>query len=248
MSSFLYFTEGDGSPISLEQVKGWGLGYAFDAKPSSCQIEGRTPSGGRGWLFFDQKRLGDAFVGYNDALQTWRKIPNSEVWVGFDQAKKPEPSTLLRPQPLQGELVKLADGKQWQIPKLRMFAGVDGFQSAMPVLVDLDDDGNWVSGGATAGLDHFGAIADRLTSGMVDSLLDESIDPLTTTEMLDIAVALLQAGYFVDKVEVAMLRLLTNDQLLMEIGKVAVDFDAAMDWAVKKNTEDKSPADVGSPA
>lgn len=247
MSSFLYFTEQSPSPVSLEQVESWGLGYALSEKPSSCQIEGRSPTGGRGWLFFDQKRLGDAFVGFNDALQNWRKIPNSDVWVGYDKARIPSPKSLMRDQPMQGELVKLADGNQWLIPRLRIFAGADGFQSALPVLVDLDENGQWVSGGNAAGIDHFGPIADRLTSGMIDSLLDESIEPLTTIEMLDIAVALLQASYVVNKVEVAMLKLLTDDQLLMQIGRAAVDFDVAMEWAVKKNKESDLPADVGSP-
>lgn len=245
MSSFLYFTEQAHRPVQFEDAQSWGLGYAFDEQPQSCELDGRTPTGGKGWLFFSQERLGTAYLGYHAELQVWRKIPGSEIWIGHDKGKRPGPQTLLRGKPLDGQAVELADGNQWLIPRLRIFSAARGFQSAMPVRVDLDDDGNWIQGEPVGDQERFAAIVERLIAGMLDSLLDDGIPPLTTLEMLDIATTLLQANYVVDKVEVAMLGLLTNDDLLMRIGRVAVDFDTAMDWAVKKNAESGLAAAAG---
>ncbi len=241
MSSFLYFCDRASQPITLEQTQEWGLGYAFDSKPASCPIEGRTPSGAPGWLFFDHARLGNAFPGYNSALQEWRKIPSSDLWVGFDKGNRPGPETLMRSKVIDGELVALADDQQWLIPRLRIFAGARGFQSVLTVLADLDDEGNWVAGKVVDG-EKFDALADRLIEGMIYSIDNSEIAPLTTSEMLNISTSLLQANYYVDKIEVAMLGLLTNDDLLERVGDAAVEVLTALEWAEKKNAGSSLPA------
>jgi hypothetical protein len=235
MSSFLYFSEELTKPVQLADCQRLGLGYAFDANPASMDITGRTPTGGRGWLFFDGKRIGNAFQGYKAEFQTWRKLPNSEVWVGFDNAKRPTPQSLARKELVPGELVMLADGQAWQIPRTKLYAGEAGFQSALARYIDVDDNGVWVEGAVKGGHDKLPEVADRLVDGMIWAQVDDTIPGLTLLELADIAAALLGANYHLSAVELGLLQLVTTDEVLVSIAKSSVDYETAMEWLLKKN-------------
>lgn len=249
MSGFLYFTEEATRPVSPEDVDEWGLGYAFDGRPASTDLRGRTPSGGNGWLFGDQVRLGNAPFGYRPESQKWRQIPKSPVWLGFSTELLPGPESLQRAEQLDGELVTLTDGFEWLIPRLRFWAGDEGYQTALPVKANLNDEGEWVFGESTGQGARLEAISARLFQGMWESLAEGSTEkPLSIAELLDTASELIGVNYVVSRVEVAALGLLTNDALLSRIARVAMDFDRAMEWAQKKTEESDHPAVAGAVA
>ena len=83
MSTFIYFTEAAKAPVNRQRAEALGVGYAFDTSPASAELRGRTPSGGNGWLFADAERMAGKQLGYNQELQTWRRLPGLDVWVGY---------------------------------------------------------------------------------------------------------------------------------------------------------------------
>lgn len=229
MSSFLYFVPGLDKPASLEDAASAGVAYAFESKGrlQCAPINGRTPTGSPGMLLFDQQRLGAAPPGYRPDEQTWRKIPGSETWAGFYKEHRPTPESLARSEQLTGELLNLGDGQQWLAPQLKVFAGEQGFQPAYPLIADLDENGNWVSGGASPASAKMEKLFERLMDGMAG-------EGLSTNDGLDMACQLLAINYAIDRVEAAMLRLLETNETLGRILRVASDWDAAMEWAKKK--------------
>jgi len=234
MSSFLYFSEELTHPVQLADCQRLGLGYAFDANPASMEITGRTPTGGKGWLFFDGKRIGNAFQGYKAEFQQWRKIPNSEVWVGFDTAKRPTPESLARNERLSSILFALEDGNEWAIPKLSYYSGENGFVSSLVRYVALDESGEWVPGRVKGGHNNLVELGDRLAAAMVYRLVDETIPELTFSEASESIASLLQANYFMSGPEVSLLELLSEDTIL-EACKQVVDFPTAHEFLLKKN-------------
>ncbi len=242
MGAFLYFNPQVDKPVTREDVGGWGLAYAFDGSPQHALISGRTPTGEPGQLFADNSRIGEQRFGYKEDNQTWRKIPKSDVWVGFDNLDRPSPDALLRRESLDGEGVKLNDGLVWIIPRLWFFADGNGFQLALPIVADVDDEGNWISGGVDVGHQELKDYADRMLEATIMAVTDEEhqIEPMDTVEMLDIAACLLSANYVISKTEIGMLGLLRNDSLLLEIGRAALDIDRAEEWALKKKPESLS--------
>ncbi len=248
MGTFLYFKPQVDKPVTRKDAAGWGLAYAFDGSPQSATISGRTPTGEPGQLFADNSRIGEQRFGYKEENQTWRKIPKSDVWVGFDNQDRPGPDALLRVESLPGEGVKLNDGVAWIIPRLWFFADENGFQLALPMVADVDDDGNWTSGGVATGHQALKEYAERLHEATILAVADEKqqIEPMDTVEMLDIAAGLLSANYVVSKTEVGMLGLLRNDSMLLEIGRAALDMDRAEEWALKQKPGNLSPEPAGA--
>ena len=244
MSTFLYFAPGHDKPVMQSDLAALGCDYAMDNNPAATSLSGRSPAeGATGWLFTDI----DTTLAYKPEHQIWRKSPGSELWIGYWKDKRPGPETLARPQQLTGELVKMADDKEWLIPRLRMFAGDDGFQVVLPTMPDIDDDGKWIVGETCEQFNGLNEISNRLFEAMVVSSTvpekkegdnqPETAEPLTTEEALDIVCELLATNYYVSKIEVAMLGLLKTDDTLMDAARVAMDWDTAINWAQKKTAE-----------
>jgi hypothetical protein len=186
--------------------------------------------------------LGELPLAYAPDSQVWRKIPGTEVMLGWYRDQPPTEASLRRHGQREGYPVELADGAQWRIPLLRFWSSELGFRSTLPQYADLDEDGNWLIGQTTEDCTRLAAIAQRLYDGMVTALVGDGSDAdkselLTTEELLEFAVELLQANYYVSKIEIAALKILTVDGQLTRIAKAAIDYDRAEKWAQKKTTE-----------
>lgn len=240
MSGFLYFLPGLDRPPTLEDVAAAGIGHAFESHKEiqHSPLVGRTPTGSLGMLVFCQARMGDAPPGYRPELQTWRQIPGSPAHVGYYRDAQPNSTTLARDAAhrLDGAVLKLADGGEWLIPKLKAFAGESGWEPLFPLVARLDDDGNWISGGATPAAIKLNAMFDELYDHMTG-------DGISTTKALDTAAELLGVNYVVSRVEVSLIGVLDTGPNLHRILTIAADWDAAMEWAQKKTME-SGPADA----
>lgn len=249
MSGFLYFLPQHDKPVELGDCEALGIAHAFDAAPQSSPIAGRTPTGAAGMLVWSQQRLGELQAAYRPDEQAWRKMPGGdaarEVYVGYYLDRPPGPESLARAQQLAGEWVAFADDREWLVPRLRFFSAQSGFVTALPIRADLDEAGRWVVGETDPRYRRLDAIAARLYAGMIDGEL--GLAPrLAPVELLDIACELLGVNYVVSRVECAMLRLLTNDALLMRVARVAMDWETALAWAEKKNVDNTPSTPAGS--
>lgn len=240
MSTFLYFAANCLNPITPDVIDRLGLRYAFDNVAASAAhgvITGRTPSSTPGTIFADGERLGSTDLAYRPDEQVWRPLPNKpDCYVGYWQAHKPTAAHLARSKFVDGEFVRLADGQEWLVPRVRMFAGDDGFRTALPTLIDVDDDGELVIAGVAAEQAHLDEIGQRLLAGMFAAEL-ELAPRLSVKEAVGIVAALLAVNYVVSTVELGkrMLGVLATDDSLMAACRAAVDYATAADWTEKKS-------------
>lgn len=163
MSNFLYFLPKHSGSVTLDQLEAAGLRYVFDSpgfSPRQCQC---GPDGSPGVIVATE---GNAELGYFADRQTWRKVPDREVWVGMCRGQGPGAReekkgpgargqnsdaefSLARRKQLAGHTVTLLDGQQWLVPVARGWIEQDGemrWQKRLPVVSVLDDEGRWVEG------------------------------------------------------------------------------------------------------
>lgn len=241
MAGFLYFADGIVNPLTETERRALALEYAFETTPVSARID-RTPSGVTGTLIADERRLAGATFGYDADAQVWRKRPGDDaVWVGYWRDMRPTPPDLLRRQTVRGEWLTLGDGQRWLAPRLLTFDAEDGFAIDLPCHADLNAAGQWINGDVLADYRPLVPVAERLYEGMLRAELGLA-ERLSTEELLTITCELLAVNYCVGPLEVALLGLLTLDENLKAVTRVAADFETALAWWEKKSA-DLSPLD-----
>lgn len=243
MSTFLYFAGGFINPITPAVIDRFGLRYAFDNRDASAAhgtLGGRTPSAGPGTIFADSERLGSLDLAYRPEEQVWRPLPSRTdappLFVGYWKEHKPTAAHLLRAKFVDGEFVRLADGQEWLVPRLRMFAGKNGFLSALPAYIDVGDDGELQFSGVSDEHAELEALGERLIEALFKAELGTA-PRMTIKEAVETAAKLLAVNYVVSAVELGrrMLGTLANDGSLMDACRAAADHAAALDWAEKKS-------------
>lgn len=240
MSTFLYFAANVLNPITPDVIDRLALRYAFDNVAASAAhgvITGRTPSNTAGTIFADSERLGSTDLAYRPDEQVWRPLPGKPAcYVGYWQAHKPTAAHLLRAKVTDGEFVQLADGQEWLVPRVRMFGGEDGFRTALPTLIDVDDAGELIVGGLADEHAELDRLGQRLLEGMFGAEL-ELAPRLSVKEAVETVAQLLAVNYVVSAVELGkrMLGVLANDDSLIAACRAAVDYATAVDWTEKKS-------------
>lgn len=234
MYGFLYFADGFHNPITDEALAALDLSYAFTSRPMHGVIEGRTPSGGAGTIIGSQRLMPGGELAYRPDAQTWRKRPGDDcVWVGYWNDHKPTPEGLARKKQLPGELVKLADGNAWRVPRLMAYEDGSGFAVDLPCYADLDVNGQWCNGGVAEEFATAASFAERIYEGMIKAELGQA-PRLTSQEVLSMSVQLLQLNYCIGDIEAAMLRLFKVEAALRDVVKAAADWKTFVAWCDKK--------------
>lgn len=244
MAGFLYFRAGDTRPITRDLIAKYGLGYAFTGGLTNRPTSSTSPSGTPGLVFADASRQEGQDVGYHPDRQTWRKLPRvdgrPELWVGYWNEAKPGPLDLARLKQLRGVPVTLADGRDWDIPIVRRFDGIEAtWKSELPAAWVCDDDGNLVPGSTPKAM--YAHLWD-LTTPIADAML--SIAGGESEEMPDqvavgrAVVALLATNYALGAAEIELLELVANDEA-HSIVLVATRYDTLIDWMSQKKTCDQ---------
>lgn len=242
MAGFLYAAPSASAP-TLDLVREWGLGYAFDKSPTSRQVDG-GPGGMRGHLFADGARLGRALK-YEPDAQRWRRIPGErELWIGYYHDAPPTPTELLRREIVPGHTMRLADGREWILPVVRLWDADEGQSvSALPCLYDLDDHGHLIRGEVQA--------AHRwlwdLTEPAWCALVNES--DVTDQQLLDVAARLLGANYVVHAIELVLMGALSPQVRPAGLVALSLDFTTWHAWreAQKKNASASITARSNTP-
>lgn len=247
---FLYFRPNQSRTVKLDDVKAWGLGYAFDVEPFSAACTNNTPDGSYGQVFVSQA-AGREVPRMDMDKQTWRKMPRERdgkpVYVGFWNESPPTPNELRRKEFLPGYQYELLDGNQWTIPLVRRY-GADGHGCALPCVIDYDDEGEIIDGPV---LQRY-AYLWELTKPIVDDLLatyelGEPADELTAKQIVETAIRLLAANYRVGLAEVRALELLANDGTASGLAALACDWPELM-ARVGVDAEDQKKSDSADDA
>lgn len=149
MAGFLYYLPGV-EMLTLEQARQRGFSYAMEGRDIHARQVARGPEGqGQGVVFADPDRVPQGRIGFYPERQTWRRIPQSDGWIGLDKEQPPEPKDLARAKQLSGHWVELADGRQWLAPVARGQADVEGdlqWYCALPREITVSDEGAWTRG------------------------------------------------------------------------------------------------------
>lgn len=225
---FLYYRPVHNRKVTLDDVKRWGLEYAFDVPPVCAQVAHRTPDGNDGRVFLRSNKDGEA-PQINIDKQTWRKLPGERmgeaVWVGMWNEAKPGPRELFKTSGLPGYEYELLDGNTWVIPLVRQYIG-DAHECALPRLMDFDEDGNAKDGEVIAKYRHLW----ELTKPIVDDLLasyelgPEQSEPLTKQQAASTAMELLATNYRVSIAEMTLLEAIANDSTVSGLCAIACDW------------------------
>ncbi len=224
----IYFLPGfTKQALQPEEARKIGIGHAVeDGSGLSCVQTKKGPDGKSGLLA--------APAGYKGKLrhdakdQTWRKAPGGAYWVGRANDQAIGPTELARKERFDGELVELADGNKWLIPRLVGF--LEGRPSSLPRRFDLDDDGEPL----VRIHEKYQDIADRAWTLWLTATGQLGDQPeLTYKEELQLATDALALNYRISHIEAVGLLRLLDTRSLTKVLRSLIDFEA-IDEAVKR--------------
>lgn len=241
MAGFLYFHEGPSAP-SLEAVRGWGLGYAFDKSPTNRNTSSGPAGGPGGYVFGDKARLGERGCKLAPADQRWRRIPGDHgLWLGYWLADPPTPDDLRRSEVLPGYRVKMPDGREWSIPLVRSCDEHGNPLSRLPCTYDLDDEGHLIDGEPLARHRWLWDITEWAWLKMVN---DEDAGD---QECLDTASRLLGANYAVHAIELVTMGVFSPQLGPAGVVALAVDYLTFRAWRESQKKTSPDSTTGGSP-
>ncbi len=234
MSGFLYFRPST-QTVTKELADEIGLGYAFSSMPTGTACAINTPSGQNGYVFADEKRLGEYTVSMDLDNQEWRKIPKSDCYVGYWKAAPPVPEDLLRTPSLPGYVVKMGD-HQWIVPLTARFDDSRKMLvTALPCYLECDKDGNWNEGGVLELHRHLWEIGQPFRDDVAAQLM-QGVPPrdFTNNELAGAAIGYLQANYVVGPMEMSMMRGLQQGPEIHGSIMAANDFATFARWSAEQ--------------
>lgn len=242
---FLYYIPGGSRSVRIGDVPA--LAYAFDGAIIAREVIGAGPDGKTGVVIADASTPAEK-LGYYADQQTWRRVPRTDYWVGFETADPPGPDSLRRKRMLPGHPVELADGHTWTVPSVIVREATDDGMSgrlALPTTVGVNDNGDWVRLGVLPQHERLAGVAQSWFEMLIDTLAaaGQSQDAeeatknvrisMTFAEWFDAVVTVLQANYRISAVEATSLKIL-NEDVAAVILNAAVDMPTLLEYLGKK--------------
>lgn len=238
MSQFLYYLPGyTKQELSPDVVTKAGLSYAFPAgTPHVCNpMPGTGPDGGVGAILTDSEHYR-----YNIDTQTWADAGG--FWVGFQTDAPPGPDDLIRKRPLDGQLLELADEREWLIPVARRWSEEDDqarWSCNLPSKLRFGQSKQVFLGGVLPRYARLWAIAEA------DAMPESEL--LSGNGWVYAAAEILQANYKIGTAEIELLGLFTQEtprQILDVFGDWATR--AAINTAINEKKTQSQPASQSS--
>lgn len=248
MAGFLYFKPHHLNYVTRQDIEAWGVGHALPRQVACGICNSNTPAAAPGVVFADPQLQGDRpikmdFAG-NDPPQKWRKMPKSDLWIGYWTDALPTAAELIRTPHMPGFSVTLGNGQSWIIPLVRRYAPAEKKTvSNLPTYMECDDDGNWHNGPVL----EVHAKLWEVTQPIADALLAEYVkgEPPTVTneDIFNAITALLGANYLVGPGELSLMRAFTSEASTHAACMAACDWPTFMAWhdELEKKSDDLSP-------
>jgi hypothetical protein len=251
MAGLLYYLSGRSGQPNLADLRGWGLGYAFEVDPEVGQCVRGGPDAGGGLVLADPRQRNRVGIYLND--QKWLRMPAPllpegapTTWVGYETARPPGPAELAMARQIPGHLVRLRDGNDWLCPVARGSVDVgDALRwcKALPSCTGVDEEtGQWVRGDVVPEHSELWSLAQRwwdvwIAAGVSSAELREAGDPEPKVDVdfdiRNVAEAALATNYRVSRVEVALLALF-DETVERDIANALVDWPTWAAWHKKK--------------
>jgi hypothetical protein len=245
MSGFLYFipdsaVPGAGARLSVEQLRGLDLGYAFEATDKGLRQQhpngvGPGDEGGH-VVTYDP----DTDVRYKPHEQEWRKIDDRGIWLGMWKADPPGPESLRRNQRIHGHFAELA-GRQWMAPIARELVESEGqiaTVNRLPTTVEYVD-GEWVRGELKEEYRRLWEFALKFYEWVFDRSEENE---LRQGALRDAALCALSTNYRVGPHEIVMLGLFDSDIELVGFMKYVIDWPTIEKWISRSESDSEGKA------
>ena len=235
MNGFTYFFPTRGRP-TRDQIDAGGVSYAFPGDTMAFREVLRGPAGQAGSVASPDT---EASVRYNADAQTWRQVPKSDIWVGYETDRPPTPADLIVADVTPGHEVTLG-GQQWVIPVARSVNPAH----ALPETYGVDDEGQWIKRGVINRHRQLWEYAtewwDYCIAHQFDSQEDDEDDEKDTVTIrfdhgADAALCGLATNYRVSAIEVDLLALF-DESRICEILMAMVDWPTVLGFLKKKRT------------
>jgi hypothetical protein len=233
MSGILYHIAGQATPPNGDQLAEHGLGSVLEVGDIDTAI---VESGGlgAGAIVTRSESMGEYRPRYRPDEQTWQTF--GAVSVGFYTAARPTPRSLARPKSIRGWKHSLGDGQEWVVPQLRK---VDEGEVSVVTPARMVWDGSaWQRGSV---IERFASI-DGVVSEYLEqwrSAYDQTpvggvFDGIDYPGVIESAVAVLSANYYVGNREASVLGLFTEHDEAQGVLQVAASIPLLAAWIAHK--------------
>ena len=225
MAGFLYYMPDDG-PKTREALDALGFPHAGIIELPGGGCTG-GPDGGNGHVTQLRESLvadggSSPRVRYrldtHAQMQTWHKILDGKMWLGWETDHPPVPLDLQRQKLRAGHTVTLADGNEWIVPVIRTLVG----ETTLPTIYGCGDNGTLVKEKV---LPEFLRIWD-LTRRLYAAVESFDAGKITEEETIELLCSGLAMNYRVSRWEVLHLGLLTVENRQAVFGAM-IDFPSA---------------------
>lgn len=199
-----YFLPNEHGAPSEEVLQQKGLGHAF-VRTVTSRATDAGPGGAAGVLVSAL----DLPIHYSPDKQTWRRLPTTDIWFGWDATVGPDKYE--RESQLRGEAVRFSDGREWIVPTARDFA--DGrLYCALPMAYQLQDDG--VTWGPSGVLPQYQRYWERSLELAEKWFHADQRLAITFNDMFEFVADGLSLNYRLSRLEIGVLGLLSSDSEL----------------------------------
>lgn len=232
MPGFLYFVNGQ-NPSVPDSIR-----YAFESSPQIREcLSG--PDQRSGSIFAD-KSTPVQNVKFDPNSQCWERIPNSEIWVGIYPDNPPTEQSLRKSVQLDGYLVPLGNGENWNIPIARTWNDQGNYITRLPCVVGVDASGKiYQTDKIVAEYRELWDTATEIFEGLKASLLESEDSETKLLVDYPSCFRVISSNYRVSPIEISMLELV-NTRNAWSIANALIDLAAHPFLTVKKNEESRT--------
>lgn len=251
-SSFIYYFPTTAMEDAKRAFSKYGVEYACPPKIARQFSSAVTLSGpdGKSGVMYQQNPTAQSLK-YVPEKQTWKRIPNTEAFVGVWNDNPPKPEDLIRFDATPGSFITLGDGNEWLIPVARFECDNENAGNLAP-MIDVDEFGNVIPGGFNPTQAKLNQMAERLALSFIagfDALVkDNSPHPVFRFDIDDRdPFDILAANYRVSPAEIVLLQLFKwRDNAFKDVVKVFIDSDTFIQIQLKKKASEQNSTDAGA--
>lgn len=251
MSSFIYYFPTTEMHPAAETFERFGIKYACPPHIANQFRYGVTldgPDGKSGVIY--QQNATTKSLQYDKDKQRWKRIPNTDAYVGVWINDPPKAADLAKSDAISGNFIKLGDGDEWLIPIAR-FECDNETTGCLTPQVDVDDFGNIIPGEFSPTQDKLNQMAERLAQSFIDGFNRFVNEPSPNSHFrFDIddhdPFDIIAANYRVSPAEIVLLNLFRwRDEAYKDIVKVFIDANGFVALYAKKKLSELNSTTVG---
>lgn len=252
MSSFIYYFPTTEMLPPAETFERFGVQYACPPSIAnqfrySVTLDG--PDGKSGVIY--QQNATTKSLQYDKTKQRWKRIPNTEAYVGVWTNDPPKAEKLIKTDAIGGAYILLGDGDKWLIPVARFECDNETAGYLTPQ-VDIDDFGNVIPGAFSPTQDKLNQMAERLALSFIDRF-DKFVNDTSPHHIFSFDIDdhdpfdIIAANYRVSPAEIVLLNLFRwRDEAFKDIVKVFIDANSYLELFAKKKASEQTSIDAGA--